>query len=520
MMRLRSTLLALLGVMATWSAAAAPPPPGDPHGGSPSWERPPPAEQVAADGQLMPAGSGAIFVPAMTEPAQEPEVLVYRDGNLVRTARTGRKIFVVPGTYDVYVGSGSRERMIVFEARVVEGRVTVVPVEWSGLVVDTVDEHGTSVRVTYDLVHLPDRAYVGQGIGAAISEGERLETWLLPPGLYMLLRTGESYRARSNFYTVRLLPGHLHRLTLVVDPNTGDFLGAGEIERTVAVRAGWRVRWLVGGNVELTHSASVVGKEDGTEVAGGVFSDAQVRWERGPHLLWMRAVVDLAATLRFPVAPFRPDTDQVDLETLYVYRFAPWVGPYVRAAVRTGLLPSIRYFDQPTDVAFLSTGGSLQHTDKGLRHVQLAPPLDRAELSFGGGLRFETRPAWWFDASLLVGPGGRHLATRDLYVEDDDPDTPAFEIRQVPPSTRLGLESRLLTQLIAGRWGSLRVEADFFGPFDQFADLSLRLRTVATIRLSTFASLNYTLLFERDPQVTRAWQQDHSLLLRFAWQLF
>ena len=52
-------------------------------------------------------------------------------------------------------------------------------------------------------------------------------TWLVPPGVYRIVKPGANYRQLRNYATVYVPPGGLVRYRLVMDPDTQDFLGAG-----------------------------------------------------------------------------------------------------------------------------------------------------------------------------------------------------------------------------------------------------------------------------------------------------
>ena len=131
--------------------------------------------------------TGSIFVPAMTRSSTEPKYRVFEGTKQVASALPGEKVFVTPGDYTVVVGSGAEESLMRFDVVVAEGETTFIPVLWSGLLVTVLDERGNSFRGSYELVKMPERDFVGIGLGADLAKGERLTSWYLPPGLYMIL---------------------------------------------------------------------------------------------------------------------------------------------------------------------------------------------------------------------------------------------------------------------------------------------------------------------------------------------
>lgn len=495
---------------------------GDPHGGHLTWATPPPIEQADRDPQIRPATMGAIFVPAMTGGNEEPEFLVLQEGTVVRSQRTGRHAFVPPGTYDVLVGSEVPERRLEFEVVVVEGRTTYVPVEWAGVVINVVDERGTPFRGSYELVQLPRRRYVGLGLGANIAEGERLDTWLLWPGTYMILVAGESYQARRNFATLRLAPGELVEYTLVLNSETEEMLGAGEVSLAPTRASGWSPAVVVGGSLTLNHSDSFIGKSDGLSLGLNLFSESIVSFNDPLHLAYGRLNIEASGNVRFSDGgsrPFVSDVDELSLDLLYMYRIFNWLGPYARFGLETTILPGVREFTEETTVTKLDPQGNLIEFEQNVLDTELAPPLAPLELSFGAGARFDVEAGQALKVATRLGIGGRHVFTRGLYRDDDVEATPELELRRVEDVTQFGGEAALVAEITLTRYVLIKLDTDLLVPFDDPEALVLDFRGTVTLRLSSFASLQYQARVRDDPELSPALQFDQSVLLRFAYKL-
>lgn len=493
----------------------------DPHGGAGTWLEPEPEVQAERFGELDPAGKGALFVPAMTDPLLEPAYIVKRKGKVVERPQPGEKAFVLPGEYTVLVGSGVPDTMLEFEATVVEGRTTYVPVEWAGLVINVTNERGSPIRKSYELVRLPDFEYVGIGLGAEIAEGEQLRTWLLRPGKYMVLGEGESYQARKNFFTLRLDPGELVRYTLVVNEETGDFQGAGEVlvgSDAPETGVGWGVDLVLGGSVQFVRSDNVVGKGSGNTINVSAFIETLVRYNDPEHLWYLRFNVEEGGDIRLPGAPYKATIDEAELDLLYVYKVTDWFGPYVRAATLTNLVPGLEPLEEPRDIVRLDTDGSLLEREVQAENLQLIGPLGSIELQYGGGARFTWSPDYWFDLSTRLGVGGRNVFTRDLFVEQDDGATPELELRRVPDVTQVGFEAAVIADLLATRYVTLNVEFDLLEPFDAWEEPVISLRSTVALRLASFATVNYVLRLKDDPAIAPETQIDQAVQLRFAWK--
>ena len=214
------------------------------------WTAPTAAEQLAADTTVVPAGMGALFVPAMTNGIDEPEALVYQGEKQVGGGPNGRRIVLAPGSYTLRVGSAPLNQMVTIPVDVTAGNTTLVPVRWGALVVEVVDENNIPHRGSYELIQVSDRQPYTVGFGADTLLGERIRTLLVGPGLYRIVRPGSNYRARTDFSTVLVPEGSVVYYKLVLDPDDGTLLGAGVVPPEelgiVTDPSGWNRSYSIG----------------------------------------------------------------------------------------------------------------------------------------------------------------------------------------------------------------------------------------------------------------------------------
>jgi hypothetical protein len=286
--------LTMIGLFASTTVFAQSLIPGDPHNGSHTWDAKIPETQSSQSTTIAAVATGSILVPSMTRAGSEPKYRVTQNGKKVGSASPGEKLHVLPGDYEVVVGGGAEDLRMAFDVHVVEGQTTVIPVEWAGMVVTILDDRGNPFRGSYELVRLPDRDFVGIGIGADLAQGERLTTWQVPSGLYMLLSPGESYQARRNFVTIRLRPGHLSHVTLVQNQSNNDILGGGELSDTSGglELEGWDLSLVVGGSLEFSRNDAVVEKTDGSFFNIEAFAENVNRYNRNRHVGYVRAYLE------------------------------------------------------------------------------------------------------------------------------------------------------------------------------------------------------------------------------------
>ena len=77
-----------------------------------TWASPSIEIQLQMDDVIVPVGKGAVFVPSMTDPDNEPVCGVLSKGRIVQDSKTGHRILLAPGTYTVVYGSGTKEQMM------------------------------------------------------------------------------------------------------------------------------------------------------------------------------------------------------------------------------------------------------------------------------------------------------------------------------------------------------------------------------------------------------------------------
>lgn len=482
-----------------------------------SWRAAPSRVQAEQDTTLVPVGKGAIFVPMMTDGLREPKYMVLREGDIVDTVQTGRKIVLDPGIYTVRIGSGAVTDRFARRVLVKEGRTTIVPATWSGLVVNVVDERSVPFRGTYELIKFPERTNLGIGLGADVELGEEVRAWLLEPGTYMVIKTGESYQARTDFYTFRLQKGELYRLTLVMNRDDGSLLGAGQtsISEQETTVQDWNLHLSVGGDAEFNRRSDVVGFPSGYGFTLGGYVDFVARYKPERHFFYSRLKLE-EKQVKFPTQPWQKDLDEWTVDALYMYRILPWVGPYGRAGMQTTLFPGKLHFSDPTDIVETRSGDVL---GTGKRDFELSKPFAPIELKGGVGMSFLITASYILDAQIRIGVGGRVLFNRDLLTTTDVNATPEYEVTRKGDAYQYGVESTVVASLRITRWVIATTEFDFLEPFGDYQHPIVDWETTVGFRLVSFASINYIFKLLSDSERSEHLQTEHRVLLRFTWRI-
>jgi hypothetical protein len=462
-------------------------------------------KQLDKDPTLVPYGKGAIFVPAMTNGLDEPTIAVLRNGQTIAEGTAGTRIVLAPGTYEVLIGSGANEQRLNVQTTVKEMHTTVVPVSWAGLQIHVVDEQYGSLRSSYELIRVEDREYIGIGFGTDEQAGEPVSTWIVRPGLYKIVRVGDTYRARKDFATVRLVEGALTHFLLVVNTATSDFLGGGEVPEIELFRPreGFFWSFILGGDVSGNSRSNVLGQPDGIGYAFRAFADLRLSIEiaNNPLVLLLQIEEGQAKT---PGLPWQKSNDRARLDALYVYKLAPWIGPYVRFTAETNLVPGRSFFNPPQTVVLRDIQGNVINTQRDEDRVLLSPTLGLTNLREGTGINVRLFKTLSAETTVRAGLGGRQQLTRRLFVpvtSGTTTSTSAAVFQEVDSTTQIGVEGTILATARFTRWIIANVQLDSLLPFEGIRQTLLDLVFSVAFKLTSYASVNYVLGYRHDPAV-------------------
>ncbi len=501
------------------------------------WRR---SSQYTSDPTVVPPGKGAVFLPALGgHPDREPGVEIHGDGGVVTSGLMGQRIVVEPGEYEVHFGSGTFAQRMTRSVAVDEGEVMIVEPDWGTLEVSVVDERFIAWRGSYEINDQTRSEYVGLGYGADEEQGERTQVWVLRPGIYRIVQPGASYRTRTNFTTVQLPPGDHIPFVLVMDPTGGDFLGAGisdqEEDGLISADDRWSIRSSAGGDF-LWNSRSGYDTEVGTELALSFFLDNLIRFRLEPHLWTTRLEIEESHRLLGRVSPdgsresifsgeLEPVTDRMYVNTLYIYELLSWAGPYARVGGETSLFHRYRAPGAEQEVLiFDEDGQEMESHPAGTKdRVRLARSFSPLEFKEGAGVNFRVLRTANVDLDLRLGFGGRqYLSLGQLLANEERSTENELVLERTSNSFLVGPETTIVGSARLTRYIQATTELDALLPLGDRYSTRYTWRNSVSLRLSTFASLIYTLNLDQNPNVGREnpLHLDQRLGLRFSFALF
>ncbi len=487
-----------------------------------SYEAPSPEDQLDMDVTAMPDGQGAIFVPSLTESRLEPAIIVSIDGERVAVGRTGQRLVVPPGDYEVTAGTGPADERATTTVRVGAGETTLVEPFFTAVRVQAIDRAGAPQEVFYSLSH-NDRMF---GSWETSSEAQFAGSSVLfvPAGTFTL-GLGTSVDDNASAVTIPARAGDLLNYRLIVD---GDDIFRAELatEDLEYEPSIWRYRWTVGVDGALQETGGSIRGYRGRSLRVGVFTEASIGIDTGNHVAQLNLELDESwvgyDSEYGPDLPFQKLTDEASAELLYNYRLGGIIGPYMRGMASTSFFATEVDFETDSEVVQQETGEIENFgRDDTLRLVE---PFAPTFLQQGAGVSINTleRPR----VNLLVRGG---LAARQAFFRDAryvvDVDENRLEVIDLEDNNSVGGEFTALARFRPTNAVRLDAGLEVFLPQNQlFGDENLRpvyrLSGLMNMRITNFASLIYRFSMARDDVQIDGPQSFHGMSLRLQHSFF
>lgn len=477
-----------------------------------TWIAVSPQQQLYYDDVQIPRGRGFLFVPTMTKSQNEPTYRVERDGEEVATQKPGFGVLLPPGFYQVYIGSGTPSQMLKQNVEIIEGHTTTWRQPfWSGLVINVIDETRTSINEAYELFEEGSLENYGIGFGIEEERGEAVKTWLLPPGVYTVVRVGESGSTLRKF-SVRLMPGELTQRNLVIDSDNANFIGfypptlqgfAGNASRR------FNTQW----ELSLTSQFNTSQKTAAQDLSR--FSLSSLVLYRGDYkserqFANLRLIAEEGVTKEGSNS-FRKTIDEIEFRATYIYRLSGRIGPYLRGVVNTHLFETDVRFDTPRDFVRLSAKGDTLAVFNRTTEVTLEPSFFPLVLRQGLGINAQIKDSFPLNVDLRLGLGARQTFVSNTFRLSLD-EKSATQRNSV---TSTGLEALLITNARLSRFANFDSEFDILLPSRKLDNAVFSWENRLRIFLTSFINLDLVADFEREETLKRL-QSRQQVLLRFS----
>jgi hypothetical protein len=495
-----------------------------------AWIMPTPEEQLARDKTEIPIGKGALFVPSITGPEYEPPATVVTEREVLSISLSQR-VLLDPGPYVVVISSGTPAQGVSVAVDVKEGETTLVPVTWGALRIEVTDDHRIPHRGSYDIIRADTREPVGTGFGADTLQGEILQTWLLPPGLYRIVKPGRDYRALRDFESVEVPEAGFVRYRLVMDEDTGDFYGAGvllpdEFASVGPERANWFKSLVVGFEGAMVNDQNVVGSGNQTLLSASAFLDAQVGYQKNKHRLSFLAQIEEGGSQKRiedqEPLPIEKSVDLLRGDALYTYDIKGSTGPYVRGSAESHAFPTDLIVAEDSTFVTTFADGSTETTEVAANETfrlseAWAPTLLREGVGMNTSFLEKARST---NFNFRIGYGMRQSLYDGALVLNDSEGTAAIEYATVSSFYQEGIEATVVATLRLPGWIVYSTDLELFADFQTLDKPSASWRNTLSLRITRNLSLNYYLNVDYEPLIIDELQIHQSLLFRASWSIF
>ena len=372
------------------------------------WIAPDLEEQLNQDETFIGMEQGAIFIPRFTESRLEPDYTALRTDSLSKEhtgkewiGKHGVRLIVPYGSYTVIMGSGNMDKKLEYKVEVKEGQTTVIPPDWGGLVINTINEDGEFVSENYEIFTVHSGESYGKGFGLTQERLNDIKTWILPPQVYRISRSGENASSILNYITVQVNPGELSHVELVFEESTGRLIAGGvnKMRINASKNSYWTYGLRLGGSASYTTLLTADGQKND---AWNALGDIRMRMLYNPVKLFWLTELYVRENMQWlsedkQESQWSVAHDLLQFQSSVVYKFFEWIGPYTRVNIKTHIFPEYHW---------------LGNDEK----ILVNPSFDPFRIGEGIGLNLQPVSSNIIDISAQTGIAARQTIRRRILI--------------------------------------------------------------------------------------------------------
>lgn len=293
---------------------------------------------------------------------------------------------------------------------------------------------------------------------------------------------------------------------------------------------GWDFLLTPGATVSLSDNRSMLGQPEGTSATLGVTLASGADYRMGDHELRNRLDILVTYSRTPALEEFLKSADSLKLESIYLYHFNDWLGPYAKINLETSIFES--YAADPTRPLWFNAAASGRDNRNAIlyRLTDGFAPLTLKE-TIGFFAQPYTHPDKKISTEVRLGAGGMHVFAEGQKAVKDDAATPEKEWIFLSDVHQAGAELGL------SAWGELqgkrivyKAQATFFLPIlnnkaegddrGAFELMNVDVGASVTFKLLEWLSLDYQFKLLRQPQLLDKWQVQNNVLLTASYAFF
>jgi hypothetical protein len=464
------------------------------------WTAPSLEEQLNQDETLTGVmGEGAIFVPRFTESRLEPEYIAIKADTLSKkeyvgkewAGKHGTRLLVPVGSYTVIIGSGNRDKRFEYKVEVEEGKTTLIPPDWGGIVINTINEDGEYVSESYEIFSVHNGESYGKGFGLTHERLNDVRTWILQPQVYRITRSGENASSISNYITVQVNPGELSYVELVFEESTGRLIAGGvqKMRLDNSRNRYWTYGMRLGGSASYTTLATIKGQKNDTWNA---FGDLRLRMLYNRYKVFWLTQIYIRENMQWlneeqEKSRWSVAQDMLQFQSSVVYNFFEWIGPYTRVNMKTHIFPE--YYWRGNAVIYKAIDDDDDVIFNGEK-ILVSPPFDPLRFGEGVGLNLHSMLSSSLDISAQTGFAARQTIRNKILIPMD-----RGKIVFVPANDNIydyGWENSINLRFSLLRFVTLDLVGEVFFPYAEIKDYIVEeLSADLRVALTRFLELSY-----------------------------
>lgn len=292
---------------------------------------------------------------------------------------------------------------------------------------------------------------------------------------------------------------------------------------------GWKHSVNVGATGAMTTATDVIGTADGTTAQIGAVLDGALTWTAAQQELRTTLRMQYAQTRTPALDAFVKSADVVDLGSTWMYRLTAldWVGPYARARAVSQMTDGYLMRPGATTVVRTPAAGAASKTEMAAKdRIALAGAFEPVLIAESAGAFANPIESKALTVKAKIGIGAQHFLTSGGYAVADDAKTPELELKQLVGSHQAGGVFELQADGAATEQVSWKGQASVFAPLYSSTTtatgldaMSYELLAGVSVKLASWASLDYVVSARRLPAILDKWQTQSNLLITTGFKL-
>ena len=314
------------------------------------------------------------------------------------------------------------------------------------------------------------------------------------------------------------------------------------VKAAVQRETGWYPKLRIGGSVALNYNKNVDGVTDGTALTFGVYLKGAIDGVY-KNFEWQNKLdIEHQQTKTPNIDSFIKTADKLDFQTMALFRIptVEWLGPFIKFRLQSSIFPGHYISDEDTTVRYYKSGTDIdEKTDeakarpdralKAQESVKLSDAFEPLLLSESAGLFINPYTSEMLTVTVKAGVAGQHLIAQNGYVAfDNDDDDEYYDVIQLLDTNSVGVEGELELSGVFVGYVNWSLAGSIYYPFAVDEDHGLdgadlihaTIEGKISVKLASWASLDYSLTVKRQPFVTTDWQINNTLLFNVGFDVF